>query len=184
VEGALAGSPERLLRFPQERVAAGSAGPGGSCSVRLVRGRLGGSMEALPPDFFWHRLFFLTLAPVLNSRWLGPNVFTERYLYLPSVGFCWVAAWGILRIRAQAAGRRPAWGAALGIVLGVVGVLAAVRIVTRNRDWRDEITYYRATLAAEPEAASLRINLGASTGTICSLTRRNASGGRRSPPPQ
>jgi tetratricopeptide (TPR) repeat protein len=105
--------------------------------------------------------FFLTLAPVLNSRWLGPNVFTERYLYLPSVGFCWVAAWGILRIRAQAAGRRPAWGAALGIVLGVVGVLAAVRIVTRNRDWRDEITYYRATLAAEPEAAGLRINLGA-----------------------
>jgi tetratricopeptide (TPR) repeat protein len=108
--------------------------------------------------FVW---FFLTLAPVLNSRWLGPNVFTERYLYLPSVGFCWVAAWGILRIRAQAAGRKPAWGAALGIALGVVGVLAAVRIVTRNRDWRDEVTYYRVTLAAEPEAAGLRINLGA-----------------------
>ncbi len=31
--------------------------------------------------------FFLNIAPVLNSRWLGPNVFTERYLYLPSVGF-------------------------------------------------------------------------------------------------
>src|ERR1039458_5753626 len=39
--------------------------------------------------------FFLNIAPVLNSRWLGPNVFTERYLYLPSVGFCWVAAWWI-----------------------------------------------------------------------------------------
>ena len=41
--------------------------------------------------------FFLNIGPVLNSRWLGPNVFTERYLYLPSVGFCWIAAWCIQR---------------------------------------------------------------------------------------
>jgi Tfp pilus assembly protein PilF len=33
--------------------------------------------------------------------------------------------------------------------------------VTRNRDWRDDATYYRATLAAVPEAGSLRLNLGA-----------------------
>ena len=45
--------------------------------------------------FIW---FFINIAPVLNSRWLGPNVFTERYLYLPSVGLCWVAAWGIREI--------------------------------------------------------------------------------------
>jgi hypothetical protein len=30
----------------------------------------------------------VTLAPVLNARWMATNVFTERYLYLPSVGFC------------------------------------------------------------------------------------------------
>src|SRR6516164_959488 len=36
----------------------------------------------------------VTLAPVLNANWLADNVFTERYLYLPSVGFCWVLAWG------------------------------------------------------------------------------------------
>jgi Tfp pilus assembly protein PilF len=33
--------------------------------------------------------------------------------------------------------------------------------VTRNRDWRDDETYYRVTLAAVPEAESLRLNLGA-----------------------
>src|SRR5208282_4210510 len=60
---------------------------------------------------FW---FFLNLAPVLNSRWLGPNVFTERYLYLPSVGLCWVAAWAILEVwtchRLPArAGAWPGW---------------------------------------------------------------------------
>ena len=46
-------------------------------------------------------------------------------------------------------------------LLGVLAVLAFVRIVTRNRDWRDDETYYRVTLAAVPEAASLRLNLGA-----------------------
>jgi tetratricopeptide (TPR) repeat protein len=43
----------------------------------------------------------------------------------------------------------------------VLAVLAFARIVTRNRDWRDDETYYRVTLAAVPEAASLRLNLGA-----------------------
>lgn len=105
--------------------------------------------------------FFITLAPVLNARWLGPNVFTERYLYLPSVGLCWVAAWGILRIWTKASCRALAWRVAFSILLGVMGVAAMVRIVVRNRDWRDEVTYYRVALAAEPEASSLRLNLGA-----------------------
>ncbi len=108
--------------------------------------------------FIW---FFINIAPVLNSRWLGPNVFTERYLYLPSVGFCWVAAWLILEIWKRSAARPRVRRAAFGALLGVLTVLAVVRIVTRNRDWRDDGTYYRVTLAAVPEAASLRLNLGA-----------------------
>jgi tetratricopeptide (TPR) repeat protein len=137
------------------RVLSGAAALG-LCAVAF--GVLWRRSRPISFGFVW---FFLTLAPVLNSRWLGPNVFTERYLYLPSVGLCWVAAWGILRIWAQAAGRGHAWRPALGIALGVVGVLAVVRVVIRNRDWRDEGTYYRVTLAAEPEAASLRLNVGA-----------------------
>ncbi|MGO8792066.1 MAG: tetratricopeptide repeat protein [Terriglobia bacterium] len=143
--------------------------------------------------------FFINIAPVLNSRWLGPNVFTERYLYLPSVGLCWVAAWAILQIwnwdsvwhghpghdSTRTGGpRHEMWHghpghevtragcpchssrarflrAALGTMLAVFAVLGFVRIVTRNRDWRDDATYYRVTLADVPEAGSLRLNLGA-----------------------
>ena len=50
---------------------------------------------------------------------------------------------------------------AFGTFLAVLAVLAFVRIVTRNRDWRDDATYYRVTLAAVPEAGGLRLNLGA-----------------------
>jgi len=108
--------------------------------------------------FIW---FFINIAPVLNSRWLGPNVFAERYLYLPSVGLCWVAAWGIRQIWNRAASHPHIWRVAFGTFLGALAVLAFVRIVTRNRDWRDDATYYRVTLAAVPEAESLRLNLGA-----------------------
>ena len=105
--------------------------------------------------------FFATLAPVLNSRWLGPNVFTERYLYLPSMGLCWVGAWAIVR-----AWKRMEQGSSLlrraaAIALGMCAILALVRIVVRNTDWRDDVTYYQRTLAAEPEATPLRVNLGA-----------------------
>jgi Tfp pilus assembly protein PilF len=108
--------------------------------------------------FIW---FFINIAPVLNSRWLGPNVFAERYLYLPSVGLCWVAAWWIQEIWNRSAARTRIWRLAFVTFLCVLAVLAFVRIVTRNRDWRDDGTYYRVTLAAVPEAASLRLNLGA-----------------------
>jgi Tfp pilus assembly protein PilF len=124
--------------------------------------------------FIW---FFINIAPVLNSRWLGPNVFTERYLYLPSVGLCWVAGWGILQVwnchgrpaRVQtwpepALSLPKGWPwhkMAFGTFLGVLAALAFVRIVIRNRDWRDDGTYYRVTLASVPEAGSLRLNLGA-----------------------
>ncbi|MEQ1473462.1 MAG: glycosyltransferase family 39 protein, partial [Candidatus Acidiferrum sp.] len=40
----------------------------------------------------------ITIAPMLNARWMATNVFTERYLYLPSVGFCWLAAWAALYV--------------------------------------------------------------------------------------
>jgi tetratricopeptide (TPR) repeat protein len=105
--------------------------------------------------------FFLNIAPVLNSRWLGPNVFTERYLYLPSVGFCWVAAWWILDVWKRNEARPRMWQVAFATGLAVLAALAFARIVTRNRDWRNDETYYRVTLADVPEAGSLRLNLGA-----------------------
>ena len=54
--------------------------------------------------------FFATLAPVLNAHWVGANVFTERYLYLPSVGVAWLVGLGASKLwsRAAAASRAAA----------------------------------------------------------------------------
>ena len=102
----------------------------------------------------------VTLAPVLNASWLASNVFTERYLYLPSVGFCWVLAWGWTRLLAWSAQYRYPWRWLLAATLGVTATGCVVRIVTRNLDWRDNITLYTRTLAASPNAYYMHNNLG------------------------
>jgi protein O-mannosyl-transferase len=107
--------------------------------------------------FIW---FFATLAPVLNARWMAFNVFAERYLYLPSVGFCWVLAWVCVEVWREAGTRwkvaRPAMAGCLAILLA----LAAGRIFLRNRDWRDSLRLYTRTMAQQPDAYPILNDLG------------------------
>jgi Flp pilus assembly protein TadD len=103
--------------------------------------------------------FALTLGPVLNARWMSANVFAERYLYLPSVGFCWLVGW--LWTRAWAAAEpRPLAKRALVALLCVVGLLYGARVVTRNRDWRNDEVLFTETLRLSPDAYLIRMNLG------------------------
>jgi tetratricopeptide (TPR) repeat protein len=120
--------------------------------------------------FFWNRVrlvsfallfFFLNLAPVLNAHWMAANVFTERYLYLPSVGFCWVLGWAGTTLW-EAATRHSAWWRGLVIVSALaIAALCTLKIVRRNRDWHDNETLYKATLGLQPDAYIIHINLAA-----------------------
>jgi tetratricopeptide (TPR) repeat protein len=103
--------------------------------------------------------FFATLAPVLNAHWVGENVFTERYLYLPSVGVAWLVGLGVTKLWSRAGGR-PAQRWALVIVGATVGMLYAARIVIRDRDWNNDIVFYTRTLEFAP-VPHLFLNLGA-----------------------
>lgn len=100
----------------------------------------------------------LTLAPVLNPRWMANFVFAERYLYLPSIGFCWILAWGWVscwRRVERRQSRRAMVAAAL-----VVAALCVLRIAARNRDWRDDVTLYARTLEVTPESPRVMDALG------------------------
>lgn len=104
--------------------------------------------------------FLITLAPVVNARWMAANVFTERYLYLPSVGICWVAGWGWSRLWALGSGRTALARGALVASSVLLAVWWGGRIVTRNRDWRTDVRLYTVTLAASPGAYPIHNNLG------------------------
>jgi tetratricopeptide (TPR) repeat protein len=105
--------------------------------LRFVRGGQGG---AVCFGLLW---MALTLAPVFNFNALGTYLFSERYLYLPSVGFCWAAAmaWGWWFAR----GRRFALATAL-----VVLVAFSVRSLARNADWHDNLTLLEVSARQAP----------------------------------
>jgi protein O-mannosyl-transferase len=90
-----------------------------------------------------------TLTPVLNINWA---MFAERYLCLPSIGFCWLLAWALCRLGAVMTKRSRGGQRAAAGALCMIAVFCAGRIVTRNRDWHDNLTFFTRTLAASPDA--------------------------------
>jgi protein O-mannosyl-transferase len=107
----------------------------------------------------------LTIAPALNVRWMTASVFAERYLYLPSVGFSWLAAgvlmwmWnGKMWDRGPVRARAIRWGlVAAGAALAV---LCCFAIVKRNREWRSDLDLVVSSLAAQPDSAHMHAEYG------------------------
>jgi Flp pilus assembly protein TadD len=103
----------------------------------------------------------LMLAPALNARWMSATVFTERYLYVPSIGFCWLVAVGIAALWNAAPVKRHIWMragiSAAGIILAA---MASINIVRRNRDWHDELTFFSVMVAQNPNNATAHCDLG------------------------
>jgi tetratricopeptide (TPR) repeat protein len=97
----------------------------------------------------------ITLLPALNLAGLGRNAFTERYLYLPSVGFCLLlalaGAW--LRDCLPVNQRRIACSLLLGLALA--GCMAET--VERNPDWKDDATLFAETLKRSPDAPFVHV---------------------------
>jgi Tfp pilus assembly protein PilF len=134
--------------------------------------------------------FFLTLAPVLSFAGIGVPGYGERYLYLPSVGICWLLGAGLdlmarkggsalllplgegPGVRGRTATSHPwfPWrkGAALGppgqVVATALGLAlvaaAALKTGLRLPVWRSNFTLGRATVQEDPNAAMFHVYLG------------------------
>jgi len=96
----------------------------------------------------------LTIVPALDLSALGRNAFTERYLYLPSFGFCLLlalaASWLLDRLPKNL--RTPVGCAALLLV--VIGY--TTETIARNPDWKDDATLFAVTLASSPDSPFVR----------------------------
>ena len=97
----------------------------------------------------------VTYLPVSNLViTLGTNA-AERFLYLPSIGFCLAVGWGVGRLAAgPRPGARVVWGA-----LGLLVVLGIVRSDLRNRDWADKYTLWSAAHEVVPRNLKVVLNL-------------------------
>jgi tetratricopeptide (TPR) repeat protein len=94
----------------------------------------------------------LPLLPVMNIAGLGESVFGERYLYLPSVGFAWLA--GLAWIWLSAKSRAGAGVAAIA-VLAIFGY----GVIARASDWHDDLSLWSSTVAAGTTSAIPHNNL-------------------------
>jgi tetratricopeptide (TPR) repeat protein len=104
--------------------------------------------------------FFLTLAPILNIAGVGVPAYGERYLYIPSVGICWLLGQGLAAMAGHGPGRR-AWRRVTAVALGLVVLLAAaLRTWVRLPVWRNNFTLGLATVREDPNAATFHIYLG------------------------
>jgi tetratricopeptide (TPR) repeat protein len=102
----------------------------------------------------------VTLGPVLNARWMVTNTMTERYLYLPSVGFCWLVAWCLLRGWDALSPGARAWRLSFACMLAALIVAGMIATIKRNRVWQSDLTLYTRTLESDPDAYVIRTNLG------------------------
>jgi tetratricopeptide (TPR) repeat protein len=104
--------------------------------------------------------FFLTLAPVLNIAGVGVTAYGERYLYIPSVGICWLLGEGLGSTVSKGPGRR-AGRRVVAVVLGLLLLLAmAVRTLVRLPAWRNNFTLGLATVREDPNAAEFHVYVG------------------------
>jgi len=106
--------------------------------------------------------FWISLVPFagVNLLPLSTAIMAERFLYLPSVGFCLVLGvlfWRLLGSKdLSASGQlRPAPALALA---GTV-VIYALLTLWRNEDWKDDYRLYSRMVETSPETALPRVNL-------------------------
>ncbi|HZQ91299.1 MAG TPA: tetratricopeptide repeat protein [Terriglobales bacterium] len=100
---------------------------------------------------------FITLVPVLNLRGVGENVFAERYLYIPSLGFALLVTWA----GAALIERLPRQAARVTAIVLVAGISLGGIAQTRRRvpDWKDDYTLYARTVEASPDSPLMRASL-------------------------
>jgi tetratricopeptide (TPR) repeat protein len=109
------------------------------------------------PTFAWGVwFFFLMLLPTANIVMPIGSIMAERFLYLPSVGFCVVAAQGLLWIGGMLKRRMTGtarWQTTVAWVLPVVVVAGfGARAYARNADWQTELTLWKSAVAAAPNS--------------------------------
>jgi len=103
---------------------------------------------------------FLTLGPALDIRVLATPPYGERYLFIPSVAFCWLVGEGFATLAASASLARGTRRLATAGIPALIVVLMAARTLWRLPDWKNEVSLALATLRQAPNSGPFLIRLG------------------------
>jgi len=99
-------------------------------------------------------LMVAAMAPYLHLQNMMINM-ADRFLYLPSVGFCLAAGYALGKVGSRVSSKAVFGTLVISIVLSF-GFLTGLR----NLDWRDTLTLWTAAVEESPESHFARGNLG------------------------
>jgi len=97
----------------------------------------------------------INYAPISNIVPIPSDSITERFLYLPGIGFFIVLGALLSWINARQEWRKPLW-AGIALIIIAFGTLT----VQRNLDWKDDLTLFASGVKNNPASAEARFNLG------------------------
>lgn len=144
--------------------------------ARAHPGRVDPAVDARPLVAVGLAIVVLFYFPVSNVPVLLPTVRAERFWYFPAIGTALVLAVAFARLgRALAARGRGAVAAAL---LGVFLVGQGLAARRHANDYKDDLTFWQATVAAVPRSAKAHLNYSVMKGARHDLETRLASNAR------
>ncbi len=114
------------------------------------------SYRKAPVVFFGIAWFFASILPVSNIIPLKA-IINERFLYLPSIGFCVLLAIPVLA--AGAGARKKEFRRTIAALL-LIALCWGILTFDRNRDWRDSFSLWTASVKTSPAGPTSRYNMG------------------------
>ncbi len=102
--------------------------------------------------------FFVTLFPVCNIIPLQDVTIAERFLYLPAVGFCILL--GLLSMKVFDIRNKETKRSAGVLFVILLIIFFSLRTISRNADWKDENSFWKATAETAPNSYRVHNSLG------------------------
>ncbi len=106
-------------------------------------------------------LFYLLTFSIVSNFFVNIGVFmSERFLYIPSLGFCLIIAYLLTEKLPKLIKNEKTHAALVAGFVGVVSVLFIGKSITRNFDWKDDMTLIRKDVQVSSNSAKSNYALG------------------------
>lgn len=108
--------------------------------------------------------FFVTISMYANLVKPAVGIIAERFAYIPSLGFCIVVGWLLLKlskidITSKEENRFPRLKPGFVGIAGLLVIASSVKVFSRNQDWHDLITLLERDLEIAPKSVKLNMLL-------------------------
>lgn len=99
-------------------------------------------------------IFWFILPVLIFIDAAGESVLSERYLFIPGIGFAFAVGYFFNQIWQKGQNARTA----LCLFFGLLAIISLAIIYDRNQGWKNNEIFYRETLSKNPDATPIRFD--------------------------